>query len=264
MKKSVWLSSRTVIMLSVALGCFEFIACSRISLSGIDLSAKHEPVPPPEIDKSELIEGAGGLDASRSNLMQDAEVNRLNVQLVFTGTAGVIVPEGALVSDGAIRFRTTQDALINRSGRSEPVLALSVHPSRERVPANAIQTMVTRPPSQYRVNVTNPKAAYVEAETPGGETITRTSVNLIFTGNAGFMVRKGFAVSDDKHLYRVSRDITIGETGESRPVVAIATVDGSWTVPPETVRFINTATSNLFQIKVSNPTEGIPGIPVKP
>jgi hypothetical protein len=95
---------------------------------------------------------------------------------------------------------------------------------------------------------------------------SNTSVYVTFTGYAGFVINKGFTVSDGTYQYVVQEtsiiarnDGVIGGTGQSQPVYCLATTAGSWAVPPGTVTQIITSIPGGFNISCTNQTAGVSG-----
>lgn len=88
--------------------------------------------------------------------------------------------------------------------------------------------------------------------------ITNTSVFVIFSGPAGFLVGKGFTVSDGSHQYVVQDGGTISSGGYTLPLYCLATVTGVWTVPANTVTQIVTPPPSTIFLTCSNPQPGTP------
>jgi len=81
-----------------------------------------------------------------------------------------------------------------------------------------------------------------------------------FTGNtAGFVINQGFLVSDGTYTYAV-QDSTIVPTGlTTAPVFCLATVQGSWAVPANSVTALGTSMPVGITLTVTNPNPGVPG-----
>lgn len=239
-----------------------------VSLTGCSASIpfsgreRHDPNPPPDFEKTaEVTQAPRPVDTPPSESNEGAhEPGKMRVELQFSGTPGLWVPEGTVVSDGRNTFHTLEEVLIQKTGQSDLVPAESVSVIQGRLPKDTLQKIVSRVPKPYKVAVTNPKPGVFVGDEVEEAPHHRTSVYVIFSGNPGFVVQKGFAVSDQRHIYRVNRDSTIQPSGETRPVLAVASDPGVWKVAPESVRFINTSTSKLFTITVINPSEGIPAL----
>jgi hypothetical protein len=88
---------------------------------------------------------------------------------------------------------------------------------------------------------------------------SNTSVFLVFSGPAGFVIGKGFIVTDGQFQYAVNTGGIIKSDGFSSPLFAIATVSGTWTVAPNTVTSLITSIPASIAVTVDNPLAGIPG-----
>ena len=91
---------------------------------------------------------------------------------------------------------------------------------------------------------------------PGLE--TNTSVSVVVFGPPGFVVAKGFTVSDGTHQYVLKDGGIIGTGGASSPLFAVSPVSGSWVVAPGTVVNIITSVPSTIQLTVTNPLAGTP------
>lgn len=89
---------------------------------------------------------------------------------------------------------------------------------------------------------------------------TNTSVSVVFTGPPGFLIAKGFTVSDGTYQYTVSDGGIIGSNGVSLPLFAVAVLPGSWAVPSSTVNLLITSVPSTIDLTVINPNPGLPGI----
>lgn len=89
---------------------------------------------------------------------------------------------------------------------------------------------------------------------------TNTSVFLVFDGPVGYVVSPGFRVSDGTHQYVVRDGGIVEEGGESRPLFAVATVQGTWAVPAGTVNQLITSVPSGIALAVTNPAPGTPGL----
>lgn len=90
-------------------------------------------------------------------------------------------------------------------------------------------------------------------------TQSNTSVFVIFSGDAGFVLGKGFVVSDGLYQYALVDGGIIGQDGKSAPLFALATQPGIWSVPSGTVTEIITDVPSPYSVTVVNPQPGIPG-----
>lgn len=92
-------------------------------------------------------------------------------------------------------------------------------------------------------------------------TPTNTSVDLIFTGTPGFLIAKGFVVSDGTNQF-VTQEVSVIRTlGTSSPVHAVSTTPGPTVSLANTVTGIITSVPPGVSLTVTNPSEGIPGTP---
>jgi len=89
---------------------------------------------------------------------------------------------------------------------------------------------------------------------------SNTSVYVIFTGLAGFVIPVGFTVSDGTYQYTVQDGGIIATSGQTSPLYCLATVQGSWAVPAGTVTQIITSVPAGFTLTVTNPDDGLPGL----
>lgn len=93
---------------------------------------------------------------------------------------------------------------------------------------------------------------------------SNTSVYVQFTGTPGFVISKGFIVSDGTYQYVIQDGGIIGAAppggtnGLSAQLFAVATVSGSWAVPVGTVTTISTSVPTSIQLAVTNPVTGTP------
>lgn len=87
-----------------------------------------------------------------------------------------------------------------------------------------------------------------------------TSVYVVFGGVAGFVIAKGFTVSDGQHQYVLSEGGVIQASGFSLPLFAVATLSGTWATPPNTVTQLVTSPPTGFALTVTNPQAGVPSV----
>jgi hypothetical protein len=88
---------------------------------------------------------------------------------------------------------------------------------------------------------------------------SNTSVYVIFTGLAGFVIPIGFTVSDGTYQYTVQDGGIIGSSGQSPSLYCLATTAGSWAVPAGTVINLVTSVPSGFTLTVTNPSAGLAG-----
>jgi hypothetical protein len=88
---------------------------------------------------------------------------------------------------------------------------------------------------------------------------TTTSVYVVFTGPAGFVIPVGFTVSDGTYQYTVQDGGIIGASGQSAQLFCLAALSGSWAVPVGTVTQLITSVPSGITLTVTNPAAGVPG-----
>lgn len=89
---------------------------------------------------------------------------------------------------------------------------------------------------------------------------TNTSVTVVFSGTPGFVIPRGFTVSDGNHQYVVQKNSIIPASGQSSGVYCLATAEGSWAVPVGTVKQIITSLPASIALSVTNTVAGVPGL----
>lgn len=88
---------------------------------------------------------------------------------------------------------------------------------------------------------------------------TNTSVLEVFSGPVGYVIPKGFTVSDGTYQYVAKDGGIIGAGGVSSPLFFLASVAGTWAVPPGTVTQLITSVPSSVVLTVTNPAAGLPG-----
>lgn len=89
---------------------------------------------------------------------------------------------------------------------------------------------------------------------------TRTSVFVQFaSASIGYRIPIGFLVSDGTYTYAVQDGAVIESGGTSDLVFCIATQDGSWPVPANSVVELASSLPTGYTITVTNPQSGTPG-----
>jgi len=89
---------------------------------------------------------------------------------------------------------------------------------------------------------------------------SNTSVYVIFSGLAGFVIPIGFTVSDGTYQYTVQDGGIISTSGQSPALYCLATVSGSWAIPAGTVTQIITSVPSGYTLTCTNPSAGLPGL----
>lgn len=94
---------------------------------------------------------------------------------------------------------------------------------------------------------------------------SNTSVLVTFTGTPGFVVAKGFTVSDGTYQYIVQTGGIVGDAnpttglGSTIPLFALASLSGTWAVPAGTVTRLVTSVPSSVTLSVVNQLPGTPG-----
>jgi hypothetical protein len=88
---------------------------------------------------------------------------------------------------------------------------------------------------------------------------SNTSVYVVFSGLAGFVIPIGFTVSDGTYQYVVQDGGIIATSGQSSPLYCLANVAGSWAIPAGTVTQIITSVPSGYSLTCINPSAGLPG-----
>ncbi|MHB8406453.1 MAG: baseplate J/gp47 family protein [Gammaproteobacteria bacterium] len=81
-----------------------------------------------------------------------------SVYLVFTGSAGYVIPPGFLVSDGTNQYVIQDGGTIATGGTSSPLYAVATNSNIFAIPAGSVTQVITSVPSPYTLTVTNPLA----------------------------------------------------------------------------------------------------------
>jgi hypothetical protein len=88
---------------------------------------------------------------------------------------------------------------------------------------------------------------------------SNTSVFLVFTGTPGFVIGRGFQVSDGNYTYQLTDGGIVGDDGLTPQLYAVATQSGTWAVPAGTVTQLLTSVPSSVSLSVINTEAGIPG-----
>lgn len=86
---------------------------------------------------------------------------------------------------------------------------------------------------------------------------TNTSVFVQFSSTPGFVIAKGFIVSDGSHQYFVQDGGIIG-SGGNVVLFCVATISGTWAVPANTVTSLVTSVPSSITLTCTNPNPGNP------
>jgi hypothetical protein len=88
---------------------------------------------------------------------------------------------------------------------------------------------------------------------------TNTSVYVVFSGPAGYVISPGFIVSDGTYQYVVQDGGAITTSGTTNPLYCVANQSGSWAVPIGTVTTLVSSVPTGYTLTVTNPNTGTPG-----
>ena len=78
-----------------------------------------------------------------------------SVFVVFTGSAGYVIPPGFLVSDGTNQYAIQDGGVIASGGTSSPLYAVATSANVFAIPPNSVTQIATSVPSPYTLTVTN-------------------------------------------------------------------------------------------------------------
>ena len=85
---------------------------------------------------------------------------------------------------------------------------------------------------------------------------TNTSVDVVISGPAGYVIPSGFVVSDGSHQYVIQDGGVILSAGSTNQLFAVSNDTGSWAVPAGTVTQIVTSVPSSISLTVTNPQAG--------
>jgi hypothetical protein len=85
---------------------------------------------------------------------------------------------------------------------------------------------------------------------------TNNSVYVVFSGTIGFVIVKGFTVSDGTYQYTVQDSGVIGASGSSLPLYCVATQQGTWSIPANVVNQLITSVPSTITLSCNNPAVG--------
>jgi hypothetical protein len=86
-----------------------------------------------------------------------------------------------------------------------------------------------------------------------------TNVNAVFNGPPGFVINKGFIVTDGTYQYVVQNPVIIPTSGQTGNVYCLANQSGSWAVPINSVTQFVSSVPGGVSLTVTNPNAGTPG-----
>lgn len=88
---------------------------------------------------------------------------------------------------------------------------------------------------------------------------SNTSVFVIFSGTPGYVISKGFVVSDGTNQFIIQDGGIIGTDGQSGQLFCVAINSGSFAVPSGTVTQLITSVPSGVTLTCTNPSDGLPG-----
>ncbi|MDI2113090.1 baseplate J/gp47 family protein [Commensalibacter nepenthis] len=134
-------------LLSTCCGCAVFIEQAKVDLiNSISPSTANEAL----LDQLGVVYGIIRKSGSSGS-----------AYVVFTGTAGFIVPRGFIISDGIHRFIVQNDTVINQEGSSGQVYVLAQDTSVFDIPANTITKIESSVRNDIKLTVTNPQIGII-------------------------------------------------------------------------------------------------------
>lgn len=90
-----------------------------------------------------------------------------SVFVVFSGSVGLFVPAGFIVTDGTYQYIVQDGGVIASDGNSAPLFCVATQPGAWAIPANSVNSLVTSAPSGYTLTVNNPNTG---TPSPGSQT----------------------------------------------------------------------------------------------
>ena len=157
------------------------------------------------------------------------------INLVATINPGYTVLPGGLIED--LSSTATYAIALMDSAACETINSL--------VPFSANPYILTELGAQFGIprNATSRTSVYVQFASP----------------TIGYRIPIGFLVSDGTYTYAVQDGAVIGSGGTSDLVFCLATQDGSWPVPANSVVTIASSIPTGYTLTVNNPQTGTPG-----
>lgn len=89
--------------------------------------------------------------------VQQGVSTNTSVYVVFSGTPGLLLAQGIIVSDGTYQYIVQENSIINSTGQSAPVYCVANVEGTWAVPANTVTTISSAIPSTTTVTCTNPE-----------------------------------------------------------------------------------------------------------
>ena len=88
--------------------------------------------------------------------VQQGVGSNTSVNVVFSGTAGYVIPQGVIVSDGTYQYVTQSAGVINTGGTSDSIYCVATVSGTWAIPAGSVTTIVSSVPTGITLTVTNP------------------------------------------------------------------------------------------------------------
>lgn len=87
---------------------------------------------------------------------------------------------------------------------------------------------------------------------------TNASALLTFSGTVGYTISQGFLVTDGSYVYQTQATVTIGSTGSTQPVNAIALDPNATVAAANAINQLITSVPSQYTVAVTNPAAGVP------
>lgn len=84
------------------------------------------------------------------------------------------------------------------------------------------------------------------------------TVNVVFSGPAGYVLQPGFTVGDGANQYALVDGGVIQTGGATPQLTAVATSSGTFAIPANTVTQLVTSVPSVYAVTVTNPEAGVP------
>ncbi|MHB1644601.1 MAG: baseplate J/gp47 family protein, partial [Acidithiobacillus sp.] len=139
-----------------------------------------------------------------------------NVNVVFSGPAGYVIPPGFIVGDGTYQYLVQNGTVIGTSGSSQETYCVANQSGSWAVPEGTVTQLVTSVPTGYTITVTNPQAGV-----PGlsAESVQSYRSRVLLGGQA---IAQGFGNFLTTQLQAVS--------GVTPRLVSVRQVNAGWQV----------------------------------
>lgn len=85
------------------------------------------------------------------------QLTNTSVYVVFSGTVGVQIPKGYLVSDGTYQYQVQDGTVIESGGQSQPTFCVATQTGSWPVPDNSVNQFISSKPPGVSLSCTNPQ-----------------------------------------------------------------------------------------------------------